>query len=162
MIFVSTGTQFPFDRLLEMVDNIAGNLGEEVVAQAMPDKYVPRHIKQLDLIPAKEFEDYVKRSRVIVAHAGMGIIITAMRLGKPILVLPRLARLGEHRNDHQISTANHLEQMGYVTVIKDAEDLRRYLADTSAIAGHSLTDAVSPELSAFLMSEIEQAAANKK
>lgn len=162
MIFVSTGTQFPFDRLVEIVDSIAGELNEEVVAQAMRDKYVPRNFKMLDLIPAKKFEEYVRQSRVIVAHAGMGIIITAMRLGKPIIVLPRLARLGEHRNDHQTSTANHLQQIGYVTVIKDADDLRRYLADTSSVAHHTLTDAVSPELTAFLSEELAHAAVKKK
>lgn len=162
MIFVSTGTQFPFDRLIEMVDGVAGALDEEVVAQAMPGKYAPRHFETRPLIPAREFEEYVKKSRLIVAHAGMGIIITAMRLGKPILVLPRLARLGEHRNDHQTSTANHLQQLGYITVVKDAADLRRYLAAPATIASHALTDAVSPELTAFLKEEISRAAMKRK
>lgn len=162
MIFVSTGTQFPFDRLIEMVDSIAGDLGEEVVAQAMPGKYAPRHFKLQALIPARQFEEYVAKSRLIVAHAGMGIIITAMRLGKPLLVLPRMARLGEHRNDHQLSTASHLQQMGYVTVVNDEAELRRYLSDTSAIAGHALTDTEAPGISAYIAEEIEKAAAAKK
>lgn len=162
MIFVSTGTQFPFDRLIEMVDSLAGDLGEKVVAQAMEGNYRPRHFELMPLVPAQEFEEYARRSRLIVAHAGMGIIITAMRLGKPLLVLPRQGSLGEHRNDHQISTANHLEQMGYVTVIKDADDLRRHLASPEGIASHRLTDAVSPELSSFLKEEIAQAAASRK
>lgn len=161
MIFVSTGTQFPFDRLMEMVDGVVTELSEEVVAQALPGKYTPRHFRQLNLIPAKEYDEYVKKSRLIVAHAGMGIIITAMRLNKPILVLPRLARLGEHRNDHQVSTATHLEELGYLTIIKDEDDLRHYLNDDSEVKRHLLSDAVQPEISSFIADEISQAAAKK-
>lgn len=157
MIFVATGTQFPFDRLVRMVDDLADGLGEEIVAQAMPDKYTPRNFTLQARIPARQFEQYVEQSRVVVAHAGMGIIITAMRLGKPVLVLPRLARLGEHRNEHQTSTANHLQQMGLVTVITDGEELRRHLADTAGIARHELTDRISPELASFLTRQVTEA-----
>ncbi len=162
MIFVSTGTQLPFDRLIEMVDRIAGELDEEIVVQAKPGKYKPSHFKLLDLIPTKEFDEYAKRSRLIVAHAGMGIIITAMRLGKPILVLPRLASLGEHRNEHQTSTANHLQDMGYVTVVEDYVALKHYVDDDSAVVRHLLSDEVSPGISAFVAEEIENAVAAKK
>ena len=61
MIFVSTGTQLPFDRLIEMVDRIAGELDEEIVVQAKPGKYKPSHFKLLDLIPTKEFDEYAQK-----------------------------------------------------------------------------------------------------
>jgi UDP-N-acetylglucosamine transferase subunit ALG13 len=35
----------------------------------------------------------------------MGSIISALRHGKPIVVMPRRAVLGEHRNEHQNATA---------------------------------------------------------
>ena len=42
----------------------------------------------------------------IVAHAGMGTILTALETGKRLLVMPRRAALGEHRNDHQLATVS--------------------------------------------------------
>jgi hypothetical protein len=38
----------------------------------------------------------------------MGTIISALGQGKPILVMPRRARLGEQRNDHQFATVQRL------------------------------------------------------
>lgn len=161
MIFVSAGTQFPFDRLIEMVDSLADETGEEIVAQAIPDKYEPRNFSLLGIIPQHEYADLVSKCDLVVAHAGMGIIITAMRLGKPIIVLPRLASMGEHRNEHQTSTAQHLQQMGYVTVISGLDDLREYAADRGRIACHSLGAEVQPELTDFISGEIAKAAARQ-
>ena len=48
----------------------------------------------------------------IVAHAGMGTILTALEIGKPLLVMPRRAALGEHRNDHQLATARRFADLG--------------------------------------------------
>src|SRR6185503_3524674 len=45
---------------------------------------------------------------LVVAHAGMGSVITAGEHGKPIVLLPRRAGLGEHTNDHQVDTARWL------------------------------------------------------
>lgn len=157
MIFASAGTQFPFDRLIEMVDRLADETGEEIVAQAIPDKYEPRNFSLLGIIPQHDYAELVSKCDLVVAHAGMGIIITAMRLGKPILVLPRLSSKGEHRNDHQTSTARHLQQIGYVTAISGIDDLRRYAADRQSIARHSLGAEVSPELTDFIKGQIAEA-----
>lgn len=159
MIFVSAGTQFPFDRLIKMVDRLVDETGEEVVAQAIPDKYMPRNFSLRSVIPQKEYSELVDRCDLVVAHAGMGIIITAMRLGKPILVLPRLASRGEHRNEHQTSTVAHLEEMGYVTAISDIADLRRYAADRERIASHTLNAEAQPKLIDFILKQINEAAA---
>ena len=43
--------------------------------------------------------------QVVIAHDEMGSIITALEMGKPIVVMPRRAELGEHRNDHQVAAA---------------------------------------------------------
>ena len=47
-------------------------------------------------------------AELVVAHAGIGSVVTAGEHGKPIVLLPRRARLGEHRNDHQRDTVAHL------------------------------------------------------
>ena len=50
MIFVTIGTQIPFDRLIEILDRIAPELNEEIYAQALRGKYKPKHFKLIDFI----------------------------------------------------------------------------------------------------------------
>jgi mannose-1-phosphate guanylyltransferase len=57
----------------------------------------------------------------------MGSILTALQSGKPILVMPRSASLGEHRNDHQLQTAKHFQQQGRIRVAFDEAELERQL-----------------------------------
>ena len=72
----------------------------------------------------------------IVAHAGMGTILSALELGKPLLVMPRVAALGEHRNDHQLATAKRFAETGHVAVAEDAEALIVKLDELDALTAH--------------------------
>lgn len=130
MIFVTMGTQIPFDRFLRMFDEVVPDLGEEeVIAQTISDKYTPSNFSTTGLIAPDVFANYIERARVIVSHAGMGSIISALSARKPIIIVPRIAALGEHRNEHQLATAEHLEKLGYVHVARDADTLRHLLLD---------------------------------
>jgi len=53
----------------------------------------------------------------------VGSILTARDLRKPIVVLPRRAHLGEHRNDHQWATVKHLSQDVGIVVAEDEDAL---------------------------------------
>lgn len=109
MIFVTIGTQAPFDRFIKMVDEIAANLNEEVIAQTFKSQYKAKKIKTVDFLAPDEFNKLFKEARMIVAHAGMGTIISAMQHQKPIIIFPRIAALGEHRNEHQMATAKKMK-----------------------------------------------------
>jgi UDP-N-acetylglucosamine transferase subunit ALG13 len=89
---------------------------------------------------------------VIVAHAGMGSIITALELSIPIIVMPRKADLGEHRNDHQIATAKRFLEQGRIHVAFDEIELTekldqlddlKVLGDISSHASPGLLDTIS-------------------
>ncbi len=127
MIFVVTGTQLPFDRLIRMLDEIAPQLDEEIVAQVNGSGYLPRHINTIDLLPPDEFDRLFSSARLIVAHAGIGTIITAMQQQKPVIIFPRIAALGEHRNEHQLATAAKMKEAGWVYVANTKEELAELL-----------------------------------
>ena len=127
MIFVVTGTQLPFDRLIRMLDEIAPQLDEEIVAQVNGSGYLPRHINTIDLLPPDEFDRLFSSARLIVAHAGIGTIITAMQQQKPVIIFPRIATLGEHRNEHQLATAEKMKEAGWVYVANTKEELSELL-----------------------------------
>ena len=52
-------------------------------------------------MPAETFNQHLQAADLIISHAGMGNIITALESHKPIIVVNRQHALGEHRNDHQ-------------------------------------------------------------
>lgn len=125
MIFVTVGAQMPFDRLVHTVDDWAGSSPKrvDVFAQIGPTARSPRHLRWQHFVPPPEFERIVLASDLIVAHAGMGTIITALELGKPILVMPRRGDLRETRNDHQLATVARFAQKHGVHVANDEVDL---------------------------------------
>ena len=127
MIFVTIGTQFPFDRLIEMLDRIAPELDEEIYAQVLKGKYKPKHIKTLDFIEPDEFEEVFVQARLVVAHAGMGTILSSLRRSKPLIIFPRIAALGEHRNEHQTATALMIKENNYAYVATNEKELRELL-----------------------------------
>ncbi len=125
MIFVTTGTQLPFDRLLCAIDEIAPDLGkEEIVVQTIKGSYVPHNIKVIEYLCSAEYKNIMSRARLIVSHAGTGTIISALMLKKPIIVMPRRASLGEHRNEHQLATVNKFEELQFVYAAYDSIQLQ--------------------------------------
>jgi len=128
VIFVTVGTQIPFDRMVRAVDEWAAHRQRrDVFAQIGPTKWRPSVLEWADFLEPEEFSDRFQRADAIVAHAGMGSIITALTRGKPILVMPRRADLREHRNDHQIATARRFADIAGVEAAFDEQELQTKL-----------------------------------
>jgi UDP-N-acetylglucosamine transferase subunit ALG13 len=125
MILVTVGTDMPFDRLVKVVDSWAAENGRgDVFAQIGAGGWQPRNIRFADFLKPPEFVEIFSAATVIVSHAGMGTILSALHYGKPILVMPKRASLGEHRNEHQLATARRMMDMGKVNVAFDEDQLR--------------------------------------
>lgn len=65
----------------------------------------------------------MENAEIIVAHAGMGSILTALSMGKQIIVMPRRAALNEHRSDHQMASISKLRMTSGLTVAEDPDAL---------------------------------------
>lgn len=113
-----------FDRLVRAMDEWAHAAGRsDVFAQIGPAEYEPRHFDFSRFLAPDEFRRRVSECDGIVGHAGMGTILTALELQKPVLVLPRLARLAETRTDHQVATGEHFSSAGLVLYAADENEL---------------------------------------
>lgn len=124
MIFVTVGSQMPFDRLICAVDEWAGQHPEQdVFAQTGETSLRPRHLRATNFMTPGEFARALREADLIVGHAGMGTIISALELGKQLVVMPRLGRLRETRNDHQVATAKHFGEQGRIIVAADEVEL---------------------------------------
>ncbi len=123
MIFATVGTQLPFPRLIAALDALAPDLGEAIVAQTGPGARPVRTLDQRDSLTPAEFDALMREARVIVGHAGIGTILSARSVGKPLVLMPRRHALGEHRNDHQVATARQVAHMPGIHVAWEAADL---------------------------------------
>ncbi|KQN36511.1 hypothetical protein ASG37_12970 [Sphingomonas sp. Leaf407] len=147
MILLSVGTQLPFDRLVRAVDDWAlAAARDDVVGQIGPSSYRPQTIRAFDFLDHGRFRALQADCSLMVSHAGMGSIITAMELGKPIILLARDHRLGEHRNAHQTSTIRHFAQLPGVYAARDTAEVVALLdrADT-LLARPSASTSAPPE-----------------
>ena len=125
MIFLTAGTQFPFDRLVKAVDEVISQnrFGEEIFAQIGHSIYRPRSFEYVEFLNKEIFDSYVKKASSLISHAGIGIIMLALDNNKPLLVMPRLKKYGEVVNDHQVAIAKRFEKLGHTLVAYDVEDL---------------------------------------
>ncbi len=124
MIFVTIGQMLPFDRLIRAVDNWAGECGHgDLFAQIGNGTYEPRHMRWARKLTPVEFTAQVRAADVVITHAGMGTILTALDVGRPLVLLPRRAALREATNDHQLATARHFAADGRIAVAFDEAEL---------------------------------------
>ncbi|MGB3553979.1 MAG: glycosyltransferase [Jannaschia sp.] len=123
MIFVTVGTQLAFPRLIAAMDHFAAGCDEPIVAQVGPDVTETRYLdRRLHLDPAA-FTTLFVQARVVVAHAGIGTILSARQVGRPLVLVPRRHALGEHRNDHQMATARQVAALPGVHIAWEEGDL---------------------------------------
>lgn len=126
MIFITVGTQkFQFNRLLKAMDELVsgGRIAEKVYAQTGHCDYQPRNFRFSPFLNKEEFNRCVAGCDLLVTHSGVATIITGMKYRKPIIVMPRLARYGEHVDDHQVQIAESFGNKNYVLYAKDESQL---------------------------------------
>lgn len=126
MIFVTVGTQdVPFDRLIKSVESEIkkGNINEEVIVQSGPSKLTSKHMKIINYMDIDEFKEYIKKSRIVITHGGVGTIIDSLNAGKVVIVAPRLQKYKEHVNDHQLQIVKKFSDLGYIIPLNDVKKL---------------------------------------
>jgi UDP-N-acetylglucosamine transferase subunit ALG13 len=149
VILVTVGGQLPFDRLIRTVDQWAARVGrDDLFAQIGRGTYQPDSFVWGRFLNPLDFRKRASEASCIVAHAGMGSIITALELGKPIIVLPRRASMLEHRNDHQLASARRfIGRPGVHVAMDDAEltvALERLNGPRAAASAPDVLDAPGP------------------
>ncbi len=148
MIFVTVGTDLPFDRMMKVIDDWArGNDRRDVFAQIGEGGWRPEFIEHAEFLQPPEFKKRFNEASLIISHAGMGTILSALMYQKPILVMPKRASLGEHRSEHQVATARKMMELGNVNVAFNEEELRSKLDRLDGlIPPRAIGDSAAPEL----------------
>ena len=146
MIFVTIGTQAPFDRFIKIIDEVAPQINEEIVAQVHKCGFTPKNIKTVDFLAPDEFNNLFEKADLIISHAGMGTILSALQKHKPIIIFPRIAALGEHRNEHQLATAEKFKELGSVYVAMNEQELKELMLRKDLVPLHEIGAEASESL----------------
>lgn len=126
MIFVCTGTQiYQFNRLLKEIDDLVekGLIKDTIFAQIGSSDYVPKHYEYKKFVSSDEFKEWQNQADLIISHGGTGALITASKLGKNIIAVPRLSKFGEHTDDHQLQIVKVLEEKQYIRAVYNIKNL---------------------------------------
>lgn len=128
MIFVTLGTQDKkFPRLLEAVQNQIdkGNISkqEKIIVQAGSTEFKSNDMEVINYMGIKKFEELVEKADLIISHAGVGSILTALNKNKKIIAAARLKEYGEHVNDHQLQILENFSKEGYLLALENFDEL---------------------------------------
>lgn len=129
MIFVTIGTMYGFQRLIKEMDEIAKDIEEDVIMQIGETIYEPKNTRYFRFSSREEMNKIYKDARIIICHAGVGSIISALDYMKPVIVIPRKKEFGEVIDDHQIEITRELESEGIINAIYDINELRNILKE---------------------------------
>lgn len=132
MILVTLGTQDkPFERLIKAVEKqiVSGSICEDVIVQAGSTQYKSDKMKIVDYIPIDEFDDVIRKADIVISHAGVGSIITALKNEKKVIAAARLKMYGEHVNDHQKQILENFSENGYILKLDDFDKLDEVLSN---------------------------------
>lgn len=117
MIFITLGSQkFQFNRLLKAIDKLVEQekIKEEVFAQIGYSDYQPINYKYKQFLDRDEFADMEEKADIVITHGGTGAIIGAVKKGKKVIAVPRLAKYGEHVDNHQLQLLKEFEDMNII------------------------------------------------
>lgn len=148
MVFITLGSQkFQFDRLLEAVDQLyeRGQILEPAFAQTGCSDYRPKHYPYQPFLDRDAFSEKMDQADIVITHGGTGAIIAAVKKGKKVIAVPRLARYGEHVDDHQLQLIEQFRELNLICACLNTEDLAQalvqvrhhtysqYVSNTSAV-----------------------------
>ena len=136
MIFVTLGSQkFQFNRLLKEIDRLVKEekITEEIFAQIGYSDYKPKNYNYKEFLDRDEFNDIMNKCDKVITHGGTGAIINAIKNGKKVIAIPRLAKFGEHVDDHQLQIIKEFNKMRLIVGINKIEQLSEAIENVSNI-----------------------------
>jgi beta-1,4-N-acetylglucosaminyltransferase len=157
MIFLTVGSQAPFDRLVRGVDDVLGDvdLGDRIFAQIGDSTYKPRHFETVAALDAMTFELRFREASAIISHAGIGTLKLACDAGKPLLAMPRRRKFGEAPYDCQRMLADRFEAGGHILVARSADELAVKLTQLTSFVPQPRVfnaNAVAERIGSFIQS----------
>lgn len=139
-LVVSLGTDHHrFDRLVAWVETYL-EANPQVTALIQHGFTAPPRLADgVERLPRQQLLELYQQASVVLVQGGPGSILDAREVGALPLSVPRLSRLKEAVDDHQVEFARIMEIHGETMVVSSSEDLANKLdaalADPDSLKG---------------------------
>lgn len=97
-------------------------LRRSVIATTYPQKYNYKTFLDRD-----EFSNEMEKADIVITHGGTGAIIGAVKRGKKVIAVPRLAKYDEHVDDHQLQLIKQFDDLNLICPCRDTKELETAL-----------------------------------
>lgn len=127
MIFVTVGSQqYQFDRLIEELDRLVEDrvIKEKVFAQIGHSNYTPKNFDFVKFLDKEQYQKNISQCDILITHGGVGTIVSALKYGKKVIVVPRRQEFQEHIDDHQMQIAEVLLDQKLIQAVFDINELK--------------------------------------
>ena len=146
-------SEFVFDRLLRMVSSEFSGQNVYIWAQTGHTLEKFPDIDGQDWVRHDELIARVKESDLVICHAGTGMIMNSLSMGKGVIVVPREESHNEHDDDHQADTAEALARLGAIKIVRTSQELK---AAVAAIQGTTATIELASEFRKIFQEELQK------
>ena len=136
MIFVTLGSQkFQFNRLLIELDKLVEEkkICNDIFAQIGYSDYKPKNYEFKEFLDREQFAEIMERCEIVITHGGTGAIVGAVKREKKVIAVPRLAKFGEHVDDHQLQIIDQFTDMNFIVGVKETNEIYEALEQLKTI-----------------------------
>lgn len=157
MILMTLGTiPFPFDRAVLWLKIL---LNDGVINEPVFVQYGNSNISFIQenslvtlesTITSSYLSQLIDKSRLVISHAGQGSTRMLAAQGAQFLLLPRLKKMGEHIDDHQLLFAQSLTKFGIHHFVNLESLKKAILNPPPAFKGNLFA---TPKLTDYLLSQ---------
>ena len=166
-LFVPLGTQkFPFNRLVKALNGLVESgvySPQEIVMQSTIYEERPLFTHH-EIIPLETFNSYLDKAEVIITHSGVNSIISSMNRRKPLIIVPRMKKFGEHVDDHQIQLVEAFSKMGIIEACLEVNDINDALVQVRSKefnAFHSNTNVLLKSIDEYITQNVDLQSSRK-
>lgn len=132
-VFVTVGTDHHiFGRLLGWIEDWAAEHPDATVVVQHGTGPAPASCEGHEFLTMDEMRAHISAADAVICSCGPGAVMDARELGRLPIAVPRLARFGEHVDDHQVAFAQHLDRHGIARGAHDATQLAALLDEVQA------------------------------
>jgi UDP-N-acetylglucosamine transferase subunit ALG13 len=134
-ILLIVGTDHhPFDRLISWTDEWLAQHPEKASGFFVQwgSTTVRPSCPGARFLEVGELAELMDQAEVIVCHGGPGTIAEAWARGRKPIVVPRLAKMGEHVDDHQADFCERFAALGRVALARTLPDFTKLLSEAVA------------------------------
>jgi UDP-N-acetylglucosamine transferase subunit ALG13 len=114
----------------------------EIFGQVATGLHRPTNFPFADYLTPDKYRQTFGEAKLIISHAGIGTILTAMTQSKRIVIMPRRADLKETRSDHQMATLRALKGHPGIYAARDEAELGPILNEVATRDNDSQLSAI--------------------